>query len=76
MPVDATYTPAIGGHLPNGALIIACRLDRNTKPGWIVLAHTGDDYVTWRVSAVDGQAFSGDYFYGDFDGAVASFQER
>lgn len=75
MSVDVAYTPVVGERLPNGALIIALRFN-HAKDEWIVLARAYSDYVTWRVSAVDGQAFSGDYYHEDFDGAVASFQER
>jgi hypothetical protein len=82
MPTVTTGLPLIGSMLPNGAIVIASRSDKNIRDNdddCIVLAMTLNNefqpYVVWRCRKTDQICFSGDYsrFISD---AVKNYEKR
>lgn len=41
----------------------------------VVLAKSGDEFVTWRVGP-DGNTYLGNYFFNNFAAAVEDFNKR
>lgn len=69
----AMITP--GYVLPNGATVIAA--STREAHSWIVLAMSGDDYVTWKCSRPgDGSDTRWGHYFTDLREAVTDYYER
>jgi hypothetical protein len=79
METETAYDLAIGDRLANGATVLQVSddSDRAGQRAFTVLAvWRTNEFVTWRVTGHDREAFWGHYHHDDLAAALADFHAR